>query len=349
MGFVAACLAAAPVVLRAQASVVQTLTSEGRLSEAIRAFDAMADTPSPAPMTALEPLAAAVLERATTDENLLVATDACSTLRRHGRQECAARLNRRASGPTTPPLVRLKMLAAETPVDRAESRSRLAELTETFEQREWSALVEGARDFPPSIRTTLLTQALLRGTPDVQYAALDQLSSMDDPAAVAAARTWSTRTSAPGHLLALAAVARSGDPKALETIRSLLPVLEGEERLAAGVALATQKDPQGLQTIQGVLAGPDELLGLKAAAALASLGQVQGTQLLERELTNTNPWMRLRSLEYLDGRLSAPTAEVWRLMADDLIWIQVRAAQVTLAALSAPTASGTRPNGAPHQ
>jgi HEAT repeat protein len=241
------------------------------------------------------------------------------------------------------------MLAAETPVDRPESRSRIADLTDTFQQREWSALVESAADFPPSIRVTLLTQALLHGTPDVQYSAMDRLSSMDDPAAIAAARTWSARASTPGHLLALAAVARSGDPKALETIQSLLPELEGAERLAAGVALATQKDPQGLQAIQGLLAGPDELLRLKAAAALAALGQEQGTQLLERELTNTNPWMRLRSLEYLDGRLSAPTAEVWRLMADDLIWIQVRAAQVTLSALSAPTASTTRPGGPPHQ
>lgn len=337
MGSVVACLATAYPV-HAQPSPVQTLTSEGRLSEAVRAFDAMADTHSPASMSDLESVAAAVLERATHDEDLQVATDACSVLRTHGRPECAARIQTLASSPTAAPLVRLRVLAGETTKDRPETRSRLAEITDTFQQREWSAVVEGARDFPPATRVTLLSQALLRGTPDVQYGALEQLASMDDPAAVAIARTWSTRTSTPGHLLALAAVARSGDPQALETVRSLLPDLEGDDLLAAGVALATQKDPRGLEAIRGILTGPNDLLRLKAAAALASLGQPEGVDWLERDLTNPNPWMRLRSLEYLVGRLPAPTADVWRLMTDDLIWIQVRAAQVTLSALSTPAA-----------
>ena len=155
-------------------------------------------------------------------------------------------------------------------------------------------------------------------------------------------KRWASRTDRPGHLIALAAVARSGDATALKEIGSLLPDLEGQDLLSAGVALAIRNDPRGREALQQVLQGPEELLRIEAAAALAKLGDPAGLSRLEAELSNSNPWIRLRTLEKLSGVSKAPAPSVWRQMTDPMPWIRVRAAQATAAACRAQDATAAQ-------
>jgi hypothetical protein len=314
--------------------------AEGRLRDAVAVFDAEADASRGFRPEALERLAVAVLEAATMDPDPSLVADACLTLLRRDRHPCEAILQSLSSSSSTPAPVRLRILARRMSAD-PKARRALDEIAAAFQPRDWTAVVDRAADFPADVRRSLLTQALAAGEPDVQYAALQQLAAMEDPATLALCRQWARRPSAPGHLLTLAAVARSGDPEAIARVRTLLPDLDGEELLAAGLALARQNDPRGLDAVRGLLNGPDELLQLKTAAALAGLGDPSGLSRLERELTNTNPWIRLRSLEYLVPLVRTPTPEIWRLMADDLPWIRVRAAEASL--LAATRAAAAKP------
>ena len=312
-------------------SRIDALVAEGRLRDAVAVFESEVDASKGVRPDALKRLAVAVLESATRDADPSLAADACLTLLRRIPHGCDIVMQPLALNPSTPAVVRIRALARRVSTDPA-ARRTLDDLVADFQTREWTAVVDRAGDFPVDVRRSLLTKALAAGKPEVQYAALQQLAAMEDPATLGVCRQWASRTSTPGHLFALAAVARAGDPAALARIRTLLPSLDGEELLASSVALAKQNDAQGLDAVRRLLTGADELLQLKAAAALADLGDPTGRARLERELTNTNPWIRLRSLEYFVPLSPTPTPEVWRLMADDMPEIQIRAAEASLVA-----------------
>lgn len=316
----------------------EELLAAGRLDEAIRAYDAEADAGRGIRKDVLAGLATGVLERWAADSDARLVVTACQALVAAGPHRCDAVLRAYEADPTAPRVVRLQAVSSSMTAVTPAARRRLAALTDELSDREWTALVDGTASLPLPLRLEVLDRALGTDLPDIQYSALESLSRIDDPSALPILKRWAGRRSTPGSLLALAAVARSGDAQALADIRLLLPDLQGEDLLAAGVALSHQGDKQGIEIVQGVVTGPDELLQLRAAAALSDLGQAYGLRRLEDELFNANPWIRLRALEYLQGRLQEPVPGVWRLLLDDLPWIQIQAAKVLLATSAAAVA-----------
>jgi HEAT repeat protein len=321
----------AALALSQAAPDVDTLLRQGRVADAVRAFDAAADQTRTYDEQLLSRLAVAVLETAARGEDPIVAADACQTLLSRGTSSCREIIAGRWTD-RLPTAARVKLLGSAAPRPAPPAAKRVTEFFDQLTPREFESAVEAARALPAGVQLELIARALVVESPEVQYVALAALADLEDPRAVPMLRRYAWREGVPGRLLALGALARAGDAAALETVAQLLPDLAGEDLLAAGVALARQGDSRGIPTVLTVLRGDDDLLQLKAAAALATLGDPAGLPRLESALVDPNLWMRLRALEYLSRLSAPPRALVWRQMADDMEWIRVRAAQATLAA-----------------
>lgn len=331
---IAAALAWFPVLpAAAQTETAQTpsdvdaLLKAGSPERAVEAYDGQVDRTGKSDPQVLLRLATSVLQDVFKQQDASARVEACLTLLKVGEHPCVVTL-RSAAKAASSPGVRLRAAAATAP--RGEQSEAIGRVLANVEGAEWAAVVDAAPAMLPETRVVVLGRALQQAPVDVRYSALKALSTSDSPAAIRILRQWSKRSDTPGHLLALAAVARAGDEEALASIRKLLPDLHGEDLLAAGVALATQGDPQGLEGIRAVLNGPDELLKLEAAAALARLGHADGRERLEADLNSSDVWVRLRTLEQLEGLIDQPSRRVWRLMADPLLWVRLRAAERTI-------------------
>ncbi len=312
---------------------IEALVSEGAVSDALRLIEAHADAAGGAvDFSALSVLARGVLQRvAQSDEDPAASLEACLTLVASGGDPCEM-IVVAAAAQSPIPVLRLRARAARLTGPVAQADRQLAQSLEGLSDRDWTAVVDAAGDFPVPTQILLLSRALVEAEEATRYAAVEALARIDDPAALPPLRSVASQEAAPGRLVALAALARSGDAAALSRITALLPELEGLDLLSAARALAAHQDPRGVAALQQIMAGPEELLQLEAAAALARLGDTRGRDRLKAELSNTNPWIRLRALEKLRPLPGPPTAAVWRQMDDPMAWIRVRAAQVSLAA-----------------
>lgn len=306
----------------------QRILDTGPAVDIVRAYDAHVEATNQLDPALLEQIARRVLEEVARGDDPSAAVEACLTLLGHGRHPCTERLSRLADTVAGTPVLRLRAAVASRRTPGA--ADRISRVTDDFQARDWVAVVDAAPAMPAAVAVPLLARALSEATPDVQYGALLRLAAMRAPEALPVLRTWSTRTQTPGHLIALAAVARSGDKAALDAVESLFPELHGPDLLAAAEALAVQGESEGRDAVRQLLIGPDELLRLEAAAALARLGDPAGLEHLQAELGSTDVWVRLRTLEKLHGLGVPVDRRVWRQMADPMDWIRVRAAQVTL-------------------
>jgi HEAT repeat protein len=319
-------------------SQIEQLLFNNEVPRAVEVFDASSDAARASHLDLLTKLAIGTLRDAAAQRSdRQAAVEACLSLLTFGPDRCERSLAAEPSGPAT----RLRLLSRRLPSDGARAQRQVLELTSEFTPEDWASVVEAAHDFPPAVAVPLLRQALAGGSDGVRFSAIDELSKLDDPAAIALLKEWSTRHGAPGQLVALGAVAGSGDPEALAAVKAMLPELNGRDLLAAAVALARQGDDRGRETLLYLLGAPEELLRLDAAAALVRAGVPAGTEHLTGALRETNPWLRLRALELWRGLAASISPgllppEAWRLLNDPMPWIRVRAAQFLLA-VDAPT------------
>ncbi len=325
----------APAVVDAQSPAdstdigtrVDALIDKRAVRDAVAVFDADADRTRTYDPAVLRRLALAVLDDvASSPEDRDASAEACLSLLSVTRHLCEPTITLDEDAPAS---ARLRAIARDLPRQHDAASRRLSSLVSQFTGDDWSAVVDASDAFPPDVAVRLLGQAIAAGGEGVQYAAIDRLSRLDHASALPILRRWAERQ-APGRLIALAAVARTGDQQALAEIERLLPDLRGADLLAGGIALALNKRPGGLEAIRHLLVGDDELLQLEAAAALVRLDDPAGRTRLEAELANANVWIRLRTLEKIRETALPVSAQVWRQMNDDMPWVRVRAAQVAL-------------------
>jgi hypothetical protein len=323
---------------------IEQLIRAGEMSAAVDLFDAHVEATRDVDRDLLARLAVGTLSQvARTPADRQAAVEACLTVLQVGPDPCEMRLSTEPDGPAT----KLRLLARRLPPDPDRAQRQVAELTADFTPDDWGSVVEAAADFPPAVAVRLLRQALAGGSDGVRFSAIEELRKLHDPAAIALLKQWSERQGVPGQFVALGAVAESGDADALAAVKTLLPELFGRDLLAAGVALSQSGDKRGREILSQLLAADEELLRLDAAAALIRFGVPAGNEYLLGGLGETNPWLRLRTLELwralaVDEVTSGPPPpQAWRLLNDAMPWIRVRAAQLVLA--STPPGQWARP------